>query len=42
MIWYNAGNAVGKIDGRRYAPLQSTMDLGAFASYLKDVYSRYG
>ena len=42
VIWYNAGRAVGKIDGERFAPLMQTMELEKFATYLQDIYSRYG
>jgi predicted hydrocarbon binding protein len=42
VIWYNAGRAVGRIDGERFAPLMKTMELGEFASRLKNIYARYG
>ena len=42
VIWYNAGRAVGRSDGKKYAPLMQEMDLDRFASYLKMTYMRYG
>lgn len=42
VIWYNAGKAVGRTDGQKYAPLVQTMDLNKVADYLRETYSRYG
>ena len=42
VIWYNAGKAVGRTDGHRFARLLDKMDLAQMAIYLKDVYSKYG
>jgi len=42
VIWYNAGKAVGRADGQRYAPLMKSMEIEAFATRIRDIYSRYG
>jgi predicted hydrocarbon binding protein len=42
VIWYNAGKAVGHVDGEKYAPLMQSMDIQEFASLLRDSYSRFG
>lgn len=42
VIWYNAGKAVGRTDGQRYAPLMRSMEIEAFAVRVRDIYSRYG
>ncbi len=42
VIWYNAGKAVGRTDGRRYAELMGTMEIQAVADYLRETYTRRG
>jgi predicted hydrocarbon binding protein len=42
VIWYNAGRAVGRNDGLKYAPLMKTMGIDQVADYLKETYTRYG
>src|SRR5215467_8324018 len=42
VIWYNAGKQVGRQDGKRLAPMTSTMELQDFAGHLRDTYSMYG
>jgi predicted hydrocarbon binding protein len=42
VIWYNAGKAVGKKDGQKYAHLMKTMEVQDLADYLKETYTRYG
>ena len=42
LIWYNAGKAVGRNDGHKYAPLMQTMEINLLADYLRETYTRYG
>jgi predicted hydrocarbon binding protein len=42
LIWYNSGKAVGRTDGRGFAPLMETVEINELASRIKDIYMKRG
>jgi hypothetical protein len=42
LIWFNSGRAVGKTDGRRFAPLMETVEINELAPHIRNIYVKHG